>query len=296
MSERSGQEPQPEADDQRVAGTDAPGGAVPAAERAAGAMGNQAFGRALEAARGGDQQMAGLPEAFGMPAAPAMPAAQDAMDLGGFVLDAVEGAAEAVVRGARGAGAAKIDKAAVASRVTAIALTALNQWAAMSTIVAVRITGPSGFGGMLIGPSLTPFMRSASSPPAAEARVQAKALQGFAAAFQQWCAGFNIPGIPLWPSFAAIPMPVAPPTLAIPMPLAALCPAPFALTLVGDDDQEQEALNDAGTAMRAAFETWKASRMVSGLMGTGPVPSFAPPFIPVGPVAGGTGYAPPPAV
>ena len=33
-----------------------------------------------------------------------------------------------------------------------------------------------------------------------------------------------------------------------------------------------------------------------GLMGTGPVPSFAPPFIPVGPVVGGTAYAPPPAI
>ena len=68
------------------------------------------------------------------------------------------------------------------------------------------------------------------------------------------------------------------------------------LTLVGSDPSEQEALDAAGAAMRGGFETWKAGRMVTGLMGSGPVPSFAPPFIPVGPVVGGMGFAPPPAI
>ena len=60
--------------------------------------------------------------------------------------------------------------------------------------------------------------------------------------------------------------------------------------------EEQEALNEAANALRVVFESWRASRMVKNLIGTGPVPTFAPPFVPVGPVVGGTAFAPPPAV
>ena len=35
-------------------------------------------------------------------------------------------------------------------------------------------------------------------------------------------------------------------------------------------------------------DIWKASTMISGVMGTGPVPTFAPPFVPVGPVVAGS--------
>jgi hypothetical protein len=35
------------------------------------------------------------------------------------------------------------------------------------------------------------------------------------------------------------------------------------------------------------FDLWKASTQIMNVMGTGPVPTFAPPFVPVGPVVGG---------
>jgi hypothetical protein len=41
------------------------------------------------------------------------------------------------------------------------------------------------------------------------------------------------------------------------------------------------------------FKVWQASTMVTQVMGTGPVPTFAPPYVPAGPVLGGVGTMPP---
>jgi hypothetical protein len=37
-----------------------------------------------------------------------------------------------------------------------------------------------------------------------------------------------------------------------------------------------------------AVATWQSTQVVSGVLGRGSVPSFAPPYVPVGPVAGGS--------
>ena len=42
-------------------------------------------------------------------------------------------------------------------------------------------------------------------------------------------------------------------------------------------------------AFEKCFQIWQASTMVTNVLGTGPVPSFAPPYVPVGPVVMGTG-------
>jgi hypothetical protein len=36
------------------------------------------------------------------------------------------------------------------------------------------------------------------------------------------------------------------------------------------------------------FLLWQTSTMVTNVLGTGPVPTFAPPYVPAGPVVGGT--------
>ena len=36
------------------------------------------------------------------------------------------------------------------------------------------------------------------------------------------------------------------------------------------------------------FKIWQVSTMVTQVTGTGPVPTFAPPYVPGGPVVGGT--------
>jgi len=43
------------------------------------------------------------------------------------------------------------------------------------------------------------------------------------------------------------------------------------------------------SAFEQCFQIWQASTMVTNVLGTGPVPTFAPPFVPAGPVIGGMG-------
>ncbi|MCB1719202.1 MAG: hypothetical protein KDK05_29055, partial [Candidatus Competibacteraceae bacterium] len=42
-------------------------------------------------------------------------------------------------------------------------------------------------------------------------------------------------------------------------------------------------------AFYSVFQIFKTSTLVQNVIGTGPVPIFAPPFVPVGPVVMGTG-------
>jgi hypothetical protein len=41
-------------------------------------------------------------------------------------------------------------------------------------------------------------------------------------------------------------------------------------------------------AFSVVFQTFKATTLVSNVLGTGPIPTFAPPVVPVGPVVAGT--------
>ncbi len=55
-----------------------------------------------------------------------------------------------------------------------------------------------------------------------------------------------------------------------------------------DPDKQYEALHDAvATVLAAAFSLWLPAQMVMNVMGKGPIPSFAPPYVPVGPVVMG---------
>ena len=46
-------------------------------------------------------------------------------------------------------------------------------------------------------------------------------------------------------------------------------------------------------AFEKTYTDWKTKTMVTNVLGTGPVPSFAPPYVPVGPVVAGVGIMPP---
>ena len=45
--------------------------------------------------------------------------------------------------------------------------------------------------------------------------------------------------------------------------------------------------NGFGQAFNIVFQQFKATTLVSNVLGTGPIPTFAPPIVPVGPVVGG---------
>jgi hypothetical protein len=130
----------------------------------------------------------------------------------------------------------------------------------------------------------------------------------FGTAWTQFQATIMIPGLPFYPAYAAFPGPMAPPMPNPPVPLAALSPSGMSIIsgpalkgqMVGQHggkptDQNMQQIYDAVTdAIDKCFKIWLPSTMVNNVLATvAPVPTFAPPYVPVGPVVGGVGMMAP---
>lgn len=121
-----------------------------------------------------------------------------------------------------------------------------------------------------------------------------------------WVSMVMVPGLPWYPAFAAMPMPMAPPTPGIPMPVITCPSAKMAEVAVSiklktalcdshdsglkdkDEDKQFEAFYTAfATGMSTVFLMWLPMQQFMTCMGKGPVPTYAPPYCPVGPVMGG---------
>jgi hypothetical protein len=110
----------------------------------------------------------------------------------------------------------------------------------------------------------------------------------------------------MYPAFAAFPGPVAPPMPNVPMPLIAygspgeaMLAPPMLMALMVANLGDPGALHalDLFDALSQGFvtpfTTFKGTTMVQMVLGTGPIPTFAPPFVPVGPVIAGVGTGAP---
>jgi len=91
---------------------------------------------------------------------------------------------------------------------------------------------------------------------------------------------------------------MAPPTPNVPAPFVQLthdagATAPPALKLAmrsllnGKFDYSDEFFESVAAGIDSAARIWKGVQMVKGVLGTGPVPNYAPPYVPVGSVIGG---------
>ena len=116
-----------------------------------------------------------------------------------------------------------------------------------------------------------------------------------------------VPGLPWYPAFAAFPGPMAPPMPNIPMPLL-MCPSAMMAEMTvasklkkamvdnyGDKKalHHEELFDAIATGLTVAFLLWVLSQQIMNVLGKGPIPTFAPPYIPVGPVIGGDNIAVP---
>ncbi len=139
-------------------------------------------------------------------------------------------------------------------------------------------------------------------------KVYIKAVvEGVTDAWDQWASKVMVPGLPWYPAFAAYPGPMAPPMPSIPMPLI-VCPSPMMVKLAvfmqlkscildkfkegdldGDDtDKQHDAIFESiAMGLSTNFLTWLPMQQIMLVMGKGPVPTFAPPYVPVGPVVMG---------
>jgi hypothetical protein len=176
-------------------------------------------------------------------------------------------------------------------------------WQASASMVGVIINGPIAVGGQVVGPPLAPLILAAG-PKAKPQEIQLTnaVANVIGKGWLALMATVKVPGMVWYPSFTAFPSPIAPPTPNIPCPFAALTMASALVSASTLKSQivamagqpANESVYDAiGDAFEKMFNVWKATTMVTNVIGTGPIPTFAPPYVPVGPVVGGIGTMPP---
>jgi len=179
---------------------------------------------------------------------------------------------------------------------------AIDKWMKLTSVAGMVINGPVGMvlPGNVVGPPLMPFILASAPMNTAQLMKYSKAIaQVVSTAWQQWQMGLM--GQLMYPAFAAFPGPMAPPTPCVPMPLIAfsspgeamLSPAALKSQMIAalaDPDalHHKELFDAVAQAFNTTFTLFKATTMVQNVLGTGPIPTFAPPFVPVGPVVGGT--------
>jgi hypothetical protein len=164
------------------------------------------------------------------------------------------------------------------------------------------INGPVASLGQVVGPPMTPvIMASGPKKSPAELKYTKTIANVIGPAWMQYTATIKIPGMPLYPAFTAVPSPVAPPTPNIPTPVIALTQvtAPVSAAVMKGQmiaqhaepqaQYHKELFDAVCDAFEKCFTQWQTTTMVTNILGFGPVPSFAPPVAPVGPVVAGTG-------
>lgn len=123
-------------------------------------------------------------------------------------------------------------------------------------------------------------------------------------AWGSWIAGYQGPQNPIaFPTFAAFPGNAAPPTPAASPSLSLKLGssnndgsmssgtvAAFIKARLGSMTSQpgaDAAINDFASSFNSRFTAWKGTATLTSLIGSGPVPMFAPPAVPAGPVKGG---------
>lgn len=179
---------------------------------------------------------------------------------------------------------------------------AWSMWQSTATMTGVMITGPVASVGQIVGmPMLPNIMMSAPKASPMELKYSTAIANTISTGWMTFTATVKVPGLPFYPAFSAFPGPLAPPMPNTPVPFAALTQVPVSISTNVLKGQMIGALADPmapfhkelfesiSHAFEMSYNTWKAATMVTNVMGTGPIPTFAPPVVPVGPVVGGVG-------
>jgi len=186
-----------------------------------------------------------------------------------------------------------------------------SQWKLQAKFKDIKIAAVSAIGapGCLDGPEMEGLIKNApmvASFSGNKAKYRDAVAKGVSKKWKEWQDKVTVPGLPWYPAFLAFPLASAPPMPNVPTPLAACVSAAMTSMIMPsqmrdamvealdgelkkhDPDKQHKALFDAiATVVSTAFATWLPSQQVMMVMGKGPVPSYAPPYVPVGPVVGG---------
>jgi hypothetical protein len=183
----------------------------------------------------------------------------------------------------------------------------VDMWRLQAHFRDILIMGQTAIGspGCLDGPRLKPWILQAPGVISASGYFKtlvtavADAVDGN---FKQWQDTVTVPGLPWYPMFVAVAAPFAPPIPNIPMPLM-VCVSQNFSKLASPSQLEYQINAQLPNEFRIAemdmfvytvsvhltnyFVSWLASQNVMMVMGMGPVPTFNPPYVPVGPVVNG---------
>jgi hypothetical protein len=192
-----------------------------------------------------------------------------------------------------------------------------SMWKLQAKFKDLKVNAVTALGtpGCLDGPELESNIKNSPGTAAMqgnEAKYRDAVAAGVSKCFKDWQGQVMVPGLPWYPAFAAFPGPMAPPMPNVPMPLIA-CPSAKMASIVApndmkkamidaldgglkdnDPDKQHEVLFEAiATALALAFLLWLPQQQIMLVMGKGPIPTFAPPYVPVGPVVMGDNIAVP---
>ncbi|CAN5828624.1 hypothetical protein BH11MYX2_BH11MYX2_37990 [soil metagenome] len=179
---------------------------------------------------------------------------------------------------------------------------AWGQWHQMATMTGVLINAVSASLGVVVGPPLAPLIIAQGLKKSPMLLKYTTAIaNAFGTAWLSYTATIKVPGLPWYPAFAAVPSPVAPPAPNTPTPVIALAQVPVTMqmqmlkmamiaNLADPTAPYMEKLFEAfAFGINSMFTVWQTTTMISNVLGTGAVPTFAPPYVPAGPVLGGVG-------
>ncbi|MCO4760393.1 MAG: hypothetical protein KC502_02740 [Myxococcales bacterium] len=187
---------------------------------------------------------------------------------------------------------------------------AWDKWRLQAKFSNLIINGPVAVGspGCLKGPKLKSLimMQAPKSSPA-EKKYSDSVAKHLSKAWGDWQGKVMVPGLPWYPAFTAFPLAMAPPMPNIPMPLI-VCPSAMAAEMLvpsklkdgmvkAHNDKKalhhKELFDSIGKGVSVVFLIWLVSQQIMNVLGKGPVPTYAPPYVPVGPVVGGQNIAVP---
>lgn len=176
-----------------------------------------------------------------------------------------------------------------------------EQWRPQAFFTGIVINGSLATGGRIEGPALDSFAGAVPGLPALSQwgkTLLDGAVAGFASAWGDYARTVFVPGLPWYPLFSAFSGPAAPPTPNVPCPFIALgsqdaliSSNSLAMTMRAkgamNTPYQVEVYTAVADVLGSALLTWRGSQMVRNVIGMGSIPTFAPPYVPVGPVVGG---------
>lgn len=174
-------------------------------------------------------------------------------------------------------------------------------WLSSSKFSGISITGPAASNGSL---GTSTDLKSLISLPMLQAGAPQIVVDAFMGtlvnAVSDWLSSIRVPGLPWYPGFAAVSAPMAPPTPNAPCyvsslsqnlalidaaTLATAIKAAFGEAASGPGGND--GINEFCAWFNSGFKTLTSKTAIQNVMGTGPVPGFRPPTVPVAPVING---------